>query len=448
VKRAVLATLLFGAGCGLTLDFDPPDPRTGDGGSARTDSGAARFDAGAPTDATTPDAAPFVDATTLDAGPFDPTACGGPSFIQDHFDDATPPFWATTELIGGGAAREIGGRASFTVPPDSPGATAGYLSLQYFDAREDSTAVRVFPGPVPTGGEVAFALIHTEGTFAALALTAAGLQPVIAIGGLRMASPMPIRYDPTAHAWWRIRGSAGSVFFETSPDGTAWTRLASFIAIPFLEAVRVAIGVRARTALEGELSASFEDLGRAPSAVRQLACPIDSYHDTFSSALSPYRWARHGEDGTCELLYDPASDSLSIRPTGGPCGIDSLHAYDATRRSLTLEIAGGPSSSEYTVEVILHRPAGNVKVSCTGFTGLLVEGPMSGGFTCADHRFWRLGRDATNWNLEVSPDATSWTLLSSIPSTLDPARLQVTIRAVATTSMTIADDALLLTTYN
>lgn len=30
-------------------------------------------------------------------------------------------------------------------------------------------------------------------------------------------------YDPVAHAWWRIRESAGTTYFDTSPDGTTWT---------------------------------------------------------------------------------------------------------------------------------------------------------------------------------------------------------------------------------
>lgn len=32
-----------------------------------------------------------------------------------------------------------------------------------------------------------------------------------------------ITYDATAHAWWRIRESAGTTYFDTSPDGSSWT---------------------------------------------------------------------------------------------------------------------------------------------------------------------------------------------------------------------------------
>ncbi|MEU4133654.1 hypothetical protein [Streptomyces wuyuanensis] len=32
-------------------------------------------------------------------------------------------------------------------------------------------------------------------------------------------------YDPVAHAWLRLREDAGSLFWESSPDGAAWTVL-------------------------------------------------------------------------------------------------------------------------------------------------------------------------------------------------------------------------------
>lgn len=35
--------------------------------------------------------------------------------------------------------------------------------------------------------------------------------------------PYASTYDPVAHAWWRIRVTAGVLYAETSPDGLNWT---------------------------------------------------------------------------------------------------------------------------------------------------------------------------------------------------------------------------------
>lgn len=38
-------------------------------------------------------------------------------------------------------------------------------------------------------------------------------------------------YDPVLHAWLRIRHASGTVFWDTSPDGSTWTTRASTTAI-------------------------------------------------------------------------------------------------------------------------------------------------------------------------------------------------------------------------
>jgi hypothetical protein len=39
--------------------------------------------------------------------------------------------------------------------------------------------------------------------------------------------PWQVTYDPVAHGWLRLRESAGTFYWETSPDGTSWTTRAS-----------------------------------------------------------------------------------------------------------------------------------------------------------------------------------------------------------------------------
>lgn len=46
--------------------------------------------------------------------------------------------------------------------------------------------------------------------------------------GVTVAS---MTYSAVTHAWWRIRESAGSIFWDTSPDGSTWTNLGNFVNV-------------------------------------------------------------------------------------------------------------------------------------------------------------------------------------------------------------------------
>jgi hypothetical protein len=51
-----------------------------------------------------------------------------------------------------------------------------------------------------------------------------------------------VLYNATQHAWWRIRESGGTIFWETAPDGKSWTTLVMAAAPAFsLDALDVSL---------------------------------------------------------------------------------------------------------------------------------------------------------------------------------------------------------------
>ena len=51
-----------------------------------------------------------------------------------------------------------------------------------------------------------------------------------------------VPYDPVKHRFWQIREQAGSVFFETSPDGAVYTTLYQGATPSFVDSVRWSVG--------------------------------------------------------------------------------------------------------------------------------------------------------------------------------------------------------------
>jgi regulation of enolase protein 1 (concanavalin A-like superfamily) len=71
-------------------------------------------------------------------------------------------------------------------------------------------------------------------------------------------------YNATQHRWWRIREQGGSMYWETSADGTSWNtnlQLAAPIAVTALD---VEIGIECGTPCPTAPSAAFDNYNLPP----------------------------------------------------------------------------------------------------------------------------------------------------------------------------------------
>ena len=55
--------------------------------------------------------------------------------------------------------------------------------------------------------------------------TGGSLQAQLTQGGTVSWLSAKVTYSSTAHAYWRIRESSGTVYFDVAPDGATWTSL-------------------------------------------------------------------------------------------------------------------------------------------------------------------------------------------------------------------------------
>lgn len=155
-----------------------------------------------------------------------PTRTGaGPwslSLLGDEFDDGRlDPVWINSY----GGATEGGGRGRV---PCSPGLFAGIQSVRNFQLTGAQIAVRIATLPALNGSSAATGSAYANSTTSG---TRIGFQYNAATGNIRCVSDVSfsdgaavsVPYSAISTKWWRIRESAGTVYWETSGDGYDWT---------------------------------------------------------------------------------------------------------------------------------------------------------------------------------------------------------------------------------
>jgi hypothetical protein len=148
--------------------------------------------------------------------------------LQDGFDDGVvdPVLWSQSY----GDPVEAGGRARV---PCTTG-FAGFRSGSIYSLAWSQVALRAYP-PDPGGATTAALSLlvlsdvggQDAGFIVDRAQNAMGLYSRVgyADGGALFPA-----YDATAHAWLRLREASGSLYWEASPDGLAWTVLRTAVS--------------------------------------------------------------------------------------------------------------------------------------------------------------------------------------------------------------------------
>ncbi|HEX9989981.1 MAG TPA: spherulation-specific family 4 protein [Chloroflexia bacterium] len=156
--------------------------------------------------------------------------------ITDRFDTAaiSASLWHTpTEQNR--ATVGAGGALTLSPQPNTGNSRAALRSASTHRLRSSAISVRV-PQVVSSGGNVntAFTLMYEtpaadpsrlEWFFERNNLIAR--YTVNTAGGTSTTPVAVLPYSSTDHAWWRIREAGGTVYWETSPNGTTWVQRGS-----------------------------------------------------------------------------------------------------------------------------------------------------------------------------------------------------------------------------
>jgi hypothetical protein len=243
--RCAIALLCwFATAAGCRYGYDPlAGPEGGDGAP---DGSVGQSDSG------------VLDAGTPDAS-CDPTAP-----LADDFSSVVPDRRWVPFGTSGASVSITNGRVRVDLPRSGlTKAYAGLVTDGPYDLSGKRLSIEV-PTMVNTSGH-AQALVQLLDTEGAVTYTAGFEQQNGSLHAFVHGAGAPgdqfVVYDSLAHHYWQVRESAGTLFFETSPDGTTWTTVLASSAVFDSTRARIELsaGIYQPEVLPG--AAEFDNLG-------------------------------------------------------------------------------------------------------------------------------------------------------------------------------------------
>ncbi|MBE4758302.1 hypothetical protein [Streptomyces caniscabiei] len=288
--------------------------------------------------------------------------------LTDDFDDniVDSVKWPDNYNTGpGGLPTETGGRAR--VPADT--GLAAYASEPIYRLEASYAFVQAFPPP-GTGMIEAYCQLlivsNVDGTqivFQIDAVTSLVLMTVhvdfVDEGGAT------IPYDPTQHAWIRIREDAGTLHWETAPDGRTWTSRHSDSAPSWVSDndLQVQLLAHASPVVTGSPTgayAEFDNFNIAPTLPDGYTVAVDwnndgDYDDTAENvtedvlASGPVTF-QYGRD-QARALSPPAVGTLGFTL----CNADRIYSPENPDSPIADDIApAAPIKVEEVIDNVLY----------------------------------------------------------------------------------------------
>lgn len=153
--------------------------------------------------------------------------------LTDNFDDNSidGAKWDAYYDGGAGSVSETGGMAQLTPSASTSPGYSTYDSLTTYDLTGSFVLVKVPQVQTANANtQTNFSLRVNDSNyfqFRVTDLTQVLYATKVVIGvEVNVATAT---YNSTTHAWWRIRESGGTIFWDVSSDGASWTNFATFV---------------------------------------------------------------------------------------------------------------------------------------------------------------------------------------------------------------------------
>ena len=236
-------------------------------------------------------------------------------------------------------------------------------------------------------------------------------------------------YNATAHKYLRMRENNGTVYLDTSPDGSTWTqRVATACDLPLN---KVRISFVSKSPLDGE-ALDYAYLDNFNYTIPKM----ETFQDDFASPPAPPKWndgSDYGWDISQRLLlncvvaygyistwdggtggvYDLIGSYIHAKVTPPPVGTGTKETYMEVSRMGT---------SGATRDGVSLFVAGSNLGAFKKIAGATVASATSRPYDPVNDQWFRIREQAGTIYCDTSPDGISWTNFWSTPANFDVTR--------------------------
>lgn len=215
-----------------------------------------------------------------------------------------------------------------------------------------------------------------------------------------------IAYDATNHRWWRIRESAGTIYFETAPSpGTTWTTRRTMVwTIPSISSMQIELQAYTTS---GTTPTIFDNINLGP--------PV-GFNDSFTTQDSA-KWTGYSAPNVIAT-----GGQLNIVPDNTFNRIlTSVGTYNLTGTEAHVEVPGLGSSQVQTFRLYVTGAINNYFEILYEVPNIKFRESVAGALTdvsitynATNHRWWRIRESGGTVYFETAPSpGTTWTVQRS-----------------------------------
>ena len=360
------------------------------------------------------------------------------STLYDAFAGSSinPSIWEVKTTNG--STTEASGTLTLAPNANSGGVSLDVKSKANFTLTDSSAHVQA-PSVVSSAGGVAeeFALVADQEDSLKWRYDAGNLYAFANIGGT-LATLATLAYSSSTHAWWRIREASGSVFWETSSDGSTWTTRATRATASLFPLSEMRVVFRAESYGAGAASpgtAKFANFNRIPHPA--LASLADSFPGT---SVDSTKW---------NVVLDSPSSSVAVSSgvltetpetaiAGAGAHLISRSQYAFNGSSAFVHVKQVVAANGKVVTRFGIADPVNTWIDQAGFSfeaGILKFFYTRAGnsttvasvtYSSTSHAWWRLRESSGTVYWETSSDGSTWTARASTATTnlsVDPSNV-------------------------